>query len=150
MSHTPTPWRTEFDPTVSGETATIIMQKDAEMWERWIARCEFGQDGDSHLPGDGKRDCTASEAQANARRIVACVNACEGVSTENLHPGDMHRLILDLDEARRQRNQLLAALNGLRYPGGFAGEPDQYCDHAAEPCNRCEAARAAIASVKGE
>jgi hypothetical protein len=50
-----------------------------------------------------------SVTEANARRIVACVNACESVSTDNLHPGDMHNLILDLDAMRHQRDALLAA-----------------------------------------
>lgn len=40
---------------------------------------------------------------------------------------------------------LLTALAGLEYPG----EPGRYCDHAAEPCPRCEAARAAIAKARG-
>ena len=35
---------------------------------------------------------------------------------------------------------LEAALRGLRYPG----EPERFCDHAAAPCDRCDAARRAL------
>jgi hypothetical protein len=38
---------------------------------------------------------------------------------------------------------LRAALEGLRYPPE-PGQPDRFCDHAAEPCDRCEAARVAL------
>jgi hypothetical protein len=48
-------------------------------------------------------------AGANVLRVVACVNACEGVSTENLRLGDMHALVLGLEEMRRQRDGLLEA-----------------------------------------
>ncbi len=39
---------------------------------------------------------------------------------------------------------LLATLKALEYPD----EPGRFCDHAAEPCPRCEAARAAIAKAE--
>jgi 5'-deoxynucleotidase YfbR-like HD superfamily hydrolase len=48
-------------------------------------------------------------ARANARRIVACVNACRDVSTENLQSGCVHEMILDLDEVRQREAELLAA-----------------------------------------
>jgi hypothetical protein len=40
---------------------------------------------------------------------------------------------------------LLAALKSLEYPD----EPGRFCDHAGEPCPRCEAAKAAIAKAQG-
>ena len=40
---------------------------------------------------------------------------------------------------------LVAAMKGLEYPD----EPGRYCDHAAEPCRRCEAVRAALAKARG-
>lgn len=76
MSHTPLPWRTECHPLQKGEPATLIMQKDAEMYERWIAECPWGKDSDTDEgDGDGKQDCTSAEAQANAKFIVRAVNA---------------------------------------------------------------------------
>ena len=41
---------------------------------------------------------------------------------------------------------LVAALRGLEY----RKEPGTFCDHAAEPCPRCEAARAALALIDKE
>ncbi len=82
--HTPEPWRLEFHPAQAGNPATLIMQAQAAIHEKWLAECPFGEDLHTDRPGDGKRDCTAAEAQANARRIVACVNALAGVPTELL------------------------------------------------------------------
>ena len=74
-AHTPTPWRTEWNPTEKGEPATLIMQAHAEMWEKWVATCSWGEDGGTEKDGDGRRDCTAAEAQANAEFIVQAVNS---------------------------------------------------------------------------
>ena len=41
---------------------------------------------------------------------------------------------------------LLAALKGLE----SRHEPGVFCDHAAAPCERCDAARDAIAKAEGE
>jgi len=55
---------------------------------------------------------------ANARRIVACVNACEGIGTGWLEKNaamlqsiveDIQNVSCQLDEARAQRDELLAA-----------------------------------------
>lgn len=57
------------------------------------------------------------DAIANARRIVACVNTCAGISTESLEQGGIGSLLsLGIDEQKRgdcaehQRDKLLAAL----------------------------------------
>lgn len=51
--------------------------------------------------------------EANARRIVACVNACAGIRTEALeHRAHLLKAEDDtLASLRRQRDELLAALN---------------------------------------
>src|SRR5689334_17184158 len=73
---TPRPWRTEYHPGQKGTPATLIMQADAKMYEKWLAECPWGKDGDTDVAdGDGTRDCTAAEAQANARLIVQAVNS---------------------------------------------------------------------------
>lgn len=55
---------------------------------------------------------TRAEAEANARRIVACVNACAGMSTEDLeetikYHGDLQTLFAKWKE---QRDELHTAL----------------------------------------
>lgn len=55
----------------------------------------------------GKSD----EAMANARRIVACVNFCAGVSTENLENNEkLLWLAEQYNSVKNQRDDLLAAL----------------------------------------
>ena len=58
--------------------------------------------------------------QANAARIVACVNACEGVDTEDLTHGCYQKLIekhvevcFAKQDLEAQRDELLAALKGV-------------------------------------
>lgn len=58
----------------------------------------------------GARGRTLAEAKANAKRIVECINACEGVSDGNLEPGLVRELVLDLDHERTRTTVLLAAL----------------------------------------
>lgn len=56
-----------------------------------------------------------SEAHANARRIVACVNACAGVPTGTLEDDMEVKATVDqADEWRRQRDALLAAIDKAR------------------------------------
>lgn len=62
------------------------------------------------------------EAKANARRIVACVNACAGIETEKLeavaflspHLPDGHKdAAIEIAALRTQRDELLAAAKKL-------------------------------------
>jgi hypothetical protein len=55
----------------------------------------------------------------------------------------VRRIWATLDASRERTRELKAALRGLesRY------EPGVFCDHAAAPCHRCDAARAALAGV---
>lgn len=60
--------------------------------------------------------CFAAEAmwpdkEVNARRIVACVNACVGVGTEYLEDnGPIIELVREHNTVLKQRDELLAAL----------------------------------------
>lgn len=82
----------------------------------------------THLDGSRYHDERADpEADANAARIVACVNACEGVAD----PADL----------RVQRDELLAALRALVRQCEYMGAPDSHED--------MRAARAALAIVAG-
>lgn len=49
-------------------------------------------------------------AQANARRLSACWNACAGISTEALDDEAPRKLLEDRDQLLAERNELLAAL----------------------------------------
>ena len=91
--HTPEPWYREFE---------------GGNW-RVMAADENG--------GYTLADMCCDDQEANARRIVACVNACAGLSNEFLSVATRDdyamRLVLEADEMRRQRDELLAALRPL-------------------------------------
>lgn len=59
----------------------------------------------------------AEQAHADARRLVACWNACEGISTEALEKENMlpafDREQDRADKAERQRDDLLEALEAI-------------------------------------
>ncbi len=79
------------------------------------------------------------DAKANARRIVACVNACAGVPTELLedNPAPFSRLL-------EERDELLAALDTLRVAFVIAvGDKSPFAKQALLPAD------AAIAKAKG-
>lgn len=84
--------------------------------------------------GDGKTD--EDELKANAHRIVACVNACEGISTDTLMQCNIADRITQLE---RQRDRLLEALELM-----VSTQTDGGWTSAA-----LVIAQAAIASVKG-
>ena len=52
-----------------------------------------------------------TKAKENSRRLTACWNACEGISTENLEYNlPVKELAQQYNEAIRQRDELLVAL----------------------------------------
>lgn len=80
------------------------------------------------------------EGLANARRVIACVNACADISTELLEsksntPRDAFRLLTE------QRNELLAALEDIAI--GALQEPISFEQYAKNVASR------AIAKAKG-
>ena len=124
--HTPEPWKNvKGVHVVSGE--------------KQIARCWV-------------ENRPVSVAHANARRIVACVNACAGIPTEVLERYKLGIIGVDYKLTKQQRDELLAAIKKFLYennPEGFgcACEPDRLCG----PCSEAKRQRplyAAIASVK--
>lgn len=55
-----------------------------------------------------------TKAEENSRRLTACWNACEGISTENLeYVLPVKELVRQCNEAIRQRDELLAALEEI-------------------------------------
>lgn len=84
------------------------------------------------------------EQKANARRIVACVNACAGISIESLEAGGIGSILsLGLEEqkrgdmAERERDELLNALKEVKSVG-----------HGVIPKHVWMTVEEAIASVK--
>ena len=92
MSHTKEPW--SFSPAENG------LEWGVEAGKWGVAIC-------ADAPGDGT-------SEANARRIVACVNACAGIPTDDLErcpSGGLFHLADMANEVVKQRDELLAALN---------------------------------------
>lgn len=120
--HSPEPWLITTDP-VYGRFFNIATQKriDAEL------PCMMQVDGYSDDPE------VEEEQHANVRRIVACVNACAGISTELLEQqgikavlapsessktmAEASRLLIQSNARQlhltEQRDELLAALIGV-------------------------------------
>ena len=130
--HTPEPWATN---------GTRIESEHSHGWanDGWIIAGLEGPD-----------------AEANARRIVACVNVCAGIPTEVLEHGDIAKAlkIFALDSAtfRRQRDELLAALERLSFAAmcrdSTMGDPCRLIEVRAELAAANKQACVTIASVK--
>ena len=129
----------------------------------------FREDGDANhwsmLTKDGRwllsllanGEQTSPGQIANFRRLVACWNACEGLSTESLErmPGTFAQAMaadfLDLwaqyADAKAQRDELLEALRGML---ALDEEHHQRGDCDDDVCAEVRKALAAIAKVTGE
>lgn len=79
----------------------------------------------------------------NARRIVACVNACAGIPTELIEEGGFAAVpVITHREVKQQRDKLLAALKVMR-------ERHQIDDsHHADLCEYCINANSIIKEVE--
>lgn len=77
-------------------------------------------------------------ANANAKRIQACWNACQGISTENLENNLPVRWLV------RQYNDTLSALNRIANTYTGALEPHEVEDHLRQ------IARDALARIRAE
>ena len=142
MSHTPEPWRVELRNVPLGDTGDY--EGVVEI-----------------LSGNAKRPIIqfwdeSEESEANARRIVACVNACEGMDTESLESIagriaaksvlQMHANYVSnkakVAAMEQQRDKLLAALERIgKYPASREDELGYM---------KCRAiANAVIAEVRG-
>ncbi len=94
MSHTPEPWR--INPKYSMSVEAVSDGQGINI----IAECS---------DPDGIR--TAGEDVANARRIVACVNAAAGIPTEQLEARSVQAGFVT--NLLNQRDELLAALKRM-------------------------------------
>lgn len=102
--------------SVNGCTVTMCLFNANEVVEAWAGSTEAAQ------------------------RIVACVNACSGASTELLEKGMRHDWAELMTELETQRDELLAALEKLYEFSGHDNEDEYAVIMAVE---------ALIARVKG-
>jgi len=138
-------------------------------------RVTFRDDGDANhwslLTADGRwllallhnGEAPSERQAANFRRLAACWNACEGISTDALERlGTLDRARVDLDviraQAIAQRDELLEALRMvMACAGDISAAPDGLLEMALDDgdeetrrqANAFLVARAAIAKVKG-
>ena len=126
--HTPTPWKIEErgmysdDIRGGGSNSPIVCM----------------------LSLDAK---TLTEMKANARRIVACVNACEGIDTEVLEalPLNFKQHAIEFEILKAQNARLLEALKGFAEYTGEMIYPVSWQDVVRETG---EKARAAISEAE--
>lgn len=126
QKHTPEPWRVTGTGTIRYIDAPVgngMLQEVAS-----CMRVEYG------------------DMEANARRIVACVNACKNIPTERLEmalPGQMKtsldNLCAEIEKLESQRDMLLEALEEIEAMSEY-----EMLTHGVLAC------RAAIAAVKGD
>ncbi|TNI35693.1 hypothetical protein [Aeromonas veronii] len=112
------------------------------------------------MPLDAPRDRkglptdTSDEMCANARRIVACVNACRGLSNDELEQkGIVTSISARFLAAERSRDELLAALEvslaAMEHMGNVLNEMDAVTEEDEVHYAAFEQARTAIAKAKG-
>lgn len=154
--HTPTPWRV-------GRPGTVVSD----------SHIEHGPGGCDCVEYYGGHLIAESITSANASRIAACVNACEGITTERLEdlgrPLMKHLIGCDERAARQvkeaaelcaQRDELLAVLKaaGKWINSAQHGDNCFVSDHyEGDPGNRCNCGKdgfsqyidAAIAKSEG-
>lgn len=131
--HTPGPWYVNDDHKAMSEYC-VCAESRGKGFGSSVATVTQ-RDGDKSLPHD--------EAVANARRIAACINACEGIGTEYLeHFGGT--TFNDFKRVKDQRDDLLAALE--LYVAAGCGDTTSFYKQA----EAYDAAIEAIAKAEGQ
>ena len=98
--HTPEPWATE-DVTIN--------QKEIQLWGP----------GRQYIGTIQGIMYNHANTEANAERIVACVNACAGIATEDLHLvlpqqlADIGKLVSDYRKTQAQRDEAITLLKEM-------------------------------------
>ncbi len=92
-NHTPEPWFVAEKNKVRLDCAYLIRPLDGKNYEYGAA--------------------LAATNQGDARRIVACVNELAGLTTEQVEDGVFTKMRDDRDSLIKQRDELLAALQGM-------------------------------------
>lgn len=95
MEHTKEPWRVECEKFEKG-------YHNPNAWPRLFS-------GDFEICGaEGFYSDSLKQDKANARRIVACVNALAHVATEELESGRLQSIVQRAADAEKQRDELYA------------------------------------------
>ena len=126
MSHTPEPWSVP-QPIVDGAGLPFAPVFATTL----IAKVYSTALGDT------------DQATANARRIVACVNACAGIPIEVLEEGGQGTVTASMARLTEQRDKLLAVCEELSACAEYWSEYDV-------PLGIVERLDAAIAEAKGQ
>ncbi|GAB2940598.1 DUF551 domain-containing protein [Aquaspirillum soli] len=101
MSHTKEPW---VLCQQDGDNKAFTIFAECQLKDGRIGPEEWG----CHIAEVG---LASGNFEANARRIVACVNSCVGISTENLEDNKpIIELANDYNAVLKQRNELRTAL----------------------------------------
>ncbi|OZA27567.1 MAG: hypothetical protein B7X93_08820 [Hydrogenophilales bacterium 17-61-9] len=83
-------------------------------WPQSRSEISIGAIGTPRVAIIPLRDVSINEQKANARRIVACVNACAGISAENLEDNlPVKELALRYNAVLQQRDETLALLQEI-------------------------------------
>lgn len=110
MIHTKEPWAVDPD------------ERPGMAWNNHIISADNPNMTICFMAHDNTADNIAGEA--NARRIVACVNACAGIPTDDLEAcpdRGLFYLASHADQLVKQRDDLLAALQSISNITGDAG-----------------------------
>lgn len=128
MNHTPEPWEHIGNGDIQGREDNGYGAGNVDVCSVYMRTVE-------------------GRSEANARRIVACVNACAGISTENLVQNrpiwdGLHRLNERIRLAEQHRDKLLAICEELSESAAYWSEYDV-------PIGIVDRLNAAIDEVKG-
>ena len=124
QKHSPEPWEIDDEYVQQGDVAIChVLSIDSDIEGDWVR---------------------GPITEANARRIVACVNACAGLPTEQLESSPPGGILNGVAGLIAQRNELLAALEIIAASEEFHGD-SFVCDFGTLQ----GVARAAIAKAKG-
>lgn len=119
--------------------------------EPWVQVGDFvAAESDQLNGGEYVCGCFGPDQEANARRIVACVNFCAGISTENLEGNEkLLWLAEQYNAVKSQREALQAVIGELLDRGLFFSSAIESGDDDIDFKDWESRARAAIAKDKG-
>lgn len=135
MTHSIEPW------VVESEENNLDFEMDMKVVSGSRAICHFYD--------------LSPEDVSNANRIVACVNACAGIKTQDLEAmrgtSILEKANASFDSVQKQRDELLSVLEDLLRQGDFFLTAIEAKDGWSSDFEELERrARKAIAKVKGE
>ncbi len=127
-THTPGRWTYDFDGCPLGMVGYIIAPDPDGQHPEGIYVAEIDHDDDVG------RFLSYEQHKANARRICAAVNACQGISTEALERGAVSKLLEALTARELQLREFIQwhHRNGVGYCEEIEDAWEQACNAIAE------------------